>query len=117
MPRVKRGVPAHKRHKKVLKFTKGQRASKHLLYRRANEARMKSLAYAYRDRRQRRRDLRRLWITRINAAARQNGLPYNRFIHGLKVAGVELDRKVLADIAVRDAETFAQIVEVAKDAV
>jgi len=86
------------------------------LFRRANEALMKALWYAYRDRRQRRRDLRRLWITRINAAARQNGLSYNRFIHGLKVAGVELDRKVLADIAVRDAETFARLVEVAKNA-
>jgi len=78
---------------------------------------MKAQWYAYRDRRQRRRDLRRLWITRINAAARQNGLSYNRFIHGLKVAGVELDRKVMADIAVRDAETFARIVEVARNAV
>ncbi len=78
---------------------------------------MKAQWYAYRDRRQRRRDLRRLWITRINAAARQNGLSYSRFIHGLKVAGVELDRKVLADIAVRDAATFTQIVEVAKGAV
>jgi len=78
---------------------------------------MKALWYAYRDRRQRRRELRRLWITRINAAARENGLSYSRFIHGLKQAGVELDRKVLADIAVRDAGTFAQLVEVAKDAV
>jgi len=78
---------------------------------------MKAQWYAYRDRRQRRRDLRRLWITRINAAARLNGLSYNRFIHGLKLAEVELDRKVLADIAVRDANTFAQLVEVAKDAV
>jgi len=78
---------------------------------------MKAQWYAYRDRRQRRRDLRRLWITRINAAARENGLSYSRFIHGLKVAGVELDRKVLADIAVRDAATFTQIVEVAKEAV
>jgi len=77
---------------------------------------MKALWYAYRDRRQRRRDLRRLWITRINAAARKNGLSYSRFIHGLKQAGVELDRKIMADIAVRDAGTFAQIVEVAKDA-
>jgi large subunit ribosomal protein L20 len=77
---------------------------------------MKAQWYAYRDRRQRRRDLRRLWITRINAAARENGLSYSRFIHGLKVAGVELDRKVLADIAVRDAATFTQIVEVAKGA-
>ena len=78
---------------------------------------MKAQWYAYRDRRQRRRDLRRLWITRINAAARENGLSYSRFIHGLKVAGVELDRKVLADIAVRDAATFTQIVDVAKGAV
>ncbi len=78
---------------------------------------MKAQWYAYRDRRQRRRDLRRLWITRINAAARENGLSYSRFIHGLKVAGVELDRKVLADIAVRDAATFTQIVDVAKEAV
>jgi len=77
---------------------------------------MKAHWYAYRDRRQRRRDLRRLWITRINAAARQNGLPYSRFIHGLKQAGVELDRKVLADIAVRDENAFAQLVEVAKSA-
>jgi large subunit ribosomal protein L20 len=76
---------------------------------------MKAQWYAYRDRRQRRRDLRRLWITRINAAARQNGLPYSRFIHGLKQAGVALDRKVLADIAVRDADTFAQLVEVARN--
>jgi large subunit ribosomal protein L20 len=77
---------------------------------------MKAQVYAYRDRRNRRRDLRRLWITRINAAARLNGLPYNKFIHGLKQAGVELDRKVLADIAVRDADAFAQLVEVAKSA-
>lgn len=87
------------------------------MFRRANEAWMKAQWYAYRDRRQRRRDLRRLWITRINAAARQNGLSYSRFIHGLKQAGVELDRKVLADIAVRDVNTFAQLVEVAKNAV
>jgi len=78
---------------------------------------MKSQWYAYRDRRQRRRDLRRLWITRINAAARQNGMPYNRFIHGLKQADVALDRKILADLAVRDQDAFAEIVQVAKDAV
>lgn len=86
------------------------------MFRRANEAWMKAQWYAYRDRRNRRRDLRRLWITRINAAARENGLSYNRFIHGLKQAGVALDRKVLADIAVRDAGTFAQLVGVAKGA-
>jgi large subunit ribosomal protein L20 len=86
------------------------------LFRRANEAMMKSLRYAYRDRRNRRRELRRLWIARINAAARQNGLSYNRFMHGLKQAGVELDRKVLAELAVSDNTAFAQLVEIAKSA-
>jgi large subunit ribosomal protein L20 len=114
--RVKGGPFSRRHHKKVLKMTKGQMGTKHRLFRRANEAMMKSLWYAYRDRRQRRRDLRRLWITRINAAARLNGLTYSRFVHGLKQANVELDRKCLADIAVRDAETFAQLVEVAKNA-
>lgn len=116
MARVKGGPRARKRHKKVLKSTKGQHATKHALYRRAHEAMLKSLTYAYRDRRRRKRDFRRLWISRINAAARQNGLPYSRFMGGLKQAGVELDRKVLADLAVNDAETFAQLVEVAKGA-
>jgi len=116
MPRVKRGVPAHARHKKVLKFTKGQRMSKHLLFRRANEAMLKSMFYATRDRRDRKRDFRRLWIARINAAARLSGLSYSRFMHGLSKIGVILDRKVLADIAVRDAGTFAQLVEMAKSA-
>jgi large subunit ribosomal protein L20 len=92
-------------------MTKGQWGSKHRLFRRANEAMMKSQWYAYRDRRNRRRDLRRLWIARINAAARINGLSYSRLMHGLKVANVELDRKVLADIAVRDAATFASLVK------
>ncbi|MBL7063910.1 MAG: 50S ribosomal protein L20 [Anaerolineae bacterium] len=114
--RVKGGTRTRYRHKKILRQTKGYYGTRHRLFRRANEAWMKAQWYAYRDRRQRRRDLRRLWITRINAAARENGLSYSRFIHGLKVAGVELDRKVLADIAVRDAATFAQIVEVAKGA-
>jgi large subunit ribosomal protein L20 len=100
----------------VLKQTKGQYGTKHRLYRRANEAMMKSLKYAYRDRRNRRRDLRRLWIARINAAARQNGLNYSRFMYGLKQAGVELDRKVLAELAVSDSGAFAQLVEVAKSA-
>ncbi len=116
MPRVKGGPRARKRHKKVLKLTKGQRATKHALFRRAHEAMMKSLRYAYRDRRVRRRDMRRLWITRINAASRQNGLSYSRFIHGLKQAGVELDRKVLAQMAVEDADAFARLAEVAKRA-
>ncbi len=115
--RVKGGTRTRYRHKKILRQTKGYYGTRHRLFRRANEAWMKAQWYAYRDRRQRRRDLRRLWITRINAAARQNGLSYSRFIHGLKLAGVELNRKVLADIAVRDAETFSRLVEVAKGAV
>lgn len=116
MTRVKGGTVTRRRHKKVLKATKGQYGTKHRLYRRANEAMMKSLKYAYRDRRNRRRGLRRLWIARINAAARQNGLSYSRFMHGLKQAGVELDRKMLAEMAVRDSGAFAQLVEVAKSA-
>ncbi len=116
MPRVKGGPTSRRRHKKVLKLTKGQMGTKSKLFRRANEAMMKSLWYAYRDRRQRRRDLRRLWITRINAASRQNDLSYSRFIYGLKQANIELDRKSLADIAVRDAESFARLVEIAKGA-
>lgn len=112
--RVKRGTVSRRRHKKVLKLTKGQWGTKHRLFRRANEAMMKSLWYSYRDRRQRRRDLRRLWITRINAAARLNNMSYSRLIHGLKQAQVDLDRKVLADIAVRDPQTFAKIVDVAR---
>ena len=116
MPRVKGGPRARRRHKKVLKLTKGQKGTKHALYRRANEAMLKSLWYAYRDRRNRKRDFRRLWITRINAAARLNGLSYSRFMHGLGKAGVEIDRKILAELAVKDAETFARLVEVAKEA-
>ena len=117
MPRVKGGTVTRRRHKKILKLTKGQYGTKHRLFRRANEAMMKSLWYAYRDRRNRRRDLRRLWIARINAAARLNGMTYSRFIYGLKQAEIELDRKSLADIAVRDAETFSKIVEEAQKAV
>ncbi len=116
MTRVKRGVTARARHRKVLNLTKGQKGSKHLLFRRANEAMLKSLWYAHRDRRNRKRDFRRLWIARINAASRQNGLSYSRFIYGLKQANVSLDRKVLADIAVRDAAAFAQITELARSA-
>ena len=115
--RVKGAGNRRRRHKRILRDTKGYWGTRHNLFRRANEAWMKSQWYAYRDRRQRRRDLRRLWITRINAAARQNGMPYSRFIHGLKEANVALDRKILADLAVRDQDTFAEIVEVAKDAV
>jgi len=115
--RVKGGTRTHYRHKKIVRQTKGYYGTRHRLFRRANEAWMKAQWYAYRDRRQRRRDLRRLWITRINAASRMNGLSYSRFIYGLKQAGVELNRKMLADLAVRDADTFAQLAEVAKDAV
>jgi len=99
-----------------LKLTKGQRGTKHALYRRANEAMLKSLWYTYRDRRNRKRDFRRLWITRINAAARLNGLSYSRFMHGLGKAGVEIDRKILAELAVNDADAFAKLAEVAKGA-
>jgi large subunit ribosomal protein L20 len=111
---VKGGPKGRRRHNKILRITQGQRGSKHSLFRRANEAAMKSLFYAYRDRRQRRRDLRQLWIIRINAAARLNGMTYSRFMQGLKQAGVELDRKVLADLAVRDASAFSRLVEVAR---
>lgn len=116
MPRVKRGVPAHQKHKKVLKCTKGQFGTRSKLFRRANEAMLKSLSYAYRDRRNRKRDMRRLWIVRINAAAREQGLSYSRFIQGLQTAGVELDRKVLADMAVTDSKAFANLVDVARNA-
>jgi large subunit ribosomal protein L20 len=116
MTRVKGGFTTHRRHKKVLRMTRGQWGTKHRLFRRANEAMMKSQWYAYRDRRQRRRDLRRLWITRINAAARLNQMTYSKFMHGLKQANIELDRKVLADLAVRDGQTFAALVAVAQQA-
>lgn len=116
MTRVKGGFVTRRRHKKILEMTKGQKGTKHRLFRRANEAMMKSQWYAYRDRRTRRRDLRRLWIVRINAAARLNGLTYSRLMHGLKQANVELDRKILADIAVRDSSTFASLASVAKQA-
>jgi len=114
MPRSRPKVYAHKRHKKVLKFTKGQYGSRSTLFKRANEAMLKSLFYSFRDRRNRKRDFRKLWITRINAAARINGLSYSRFVHGLKLADVQVDRKVLADIAARDAVTFTQLTDLAK---
>jgi large subunit ribosomal protein L20 len=116
MPRVKGGPNARRRHKKVLKATKGQRGTKHSLFRRANEALMKSQWYAYRDRRNRKRDFRRLWIARINAAARENGLSYSRFIHGLKLSGIEIDRKMLAEMAVNDNVSFARLAEMARNA-
>ncbi len=107
--RVKTGVVRRQKHKKIIGMVKGQWGSRGVLFRRSNEAMLKSLFYAYRDRRQRRRQFRRLWIIRINAAARQNGLSYSRMMHGLKLANVALDRKMLADLAVRDAETFRKI--------
>lgn len=115
--RVKSGTVTHRRHKKIVDSVKGQYGSRGRLFRRSNEAWLKSSWYAYRDRRSRRRDMRRLWIARINAASRQSGLTYSRFIYGLKQANIALDRKVLADIAVRDPKTFAQLVEAAKEAV
>lgn len=116
MSRVKGGFRPHLRHKKVLKLGKGKRGAYHRLFKRANEAMLHSLWYAYRDRRNRRRDLRRLWIARINAAARLNGLSYSRLMNGLKKANVTLDRKVLADLAVRDPQAFTAVVGVAKAA-
>ncbi len=115
MPRIKGGVTTRHRHKKVLKLTKGHRATKHSLYRRAHESMLKSLSYSYRHRRERKGDMRRLWITRINAAARLNGLSYSRFIEGLAKAGVSLDRKILAELAVSDPSAFTQLVSVAKE--
>lgn len=114
MARVKRGVVAHRRHKKVLKQTKGQIMSRRLLFRRANEALIHSKYYATVGRKKRKGDFRRLWIARINAAARPLGLSYSRMIAGLKRAGIEVDRKILADIAVRDEKTFAKLAEAAK---
>lgn len=114
MARVKRGVAAHKRHKKLLNRAEGRRGTRSTLIRPAREALIHALVYAYRDRRNRKRDMRRLWIERINAAARQQGLPYGRFIAGLKSAGVEVDRKILADMAVREPAAFAALVDTAK---
>lgn len=114
--RVKGGFVTRRRHKKILSMTKGQWGTRSKLFRRSNEAMMKSNWYAYRDRRNRKRDFRRLWIARINAATRMHGLSYSRFMHGLKVADVKLDRKALADLAVRDEATFAAVVDVAKNA-
>ena len=116
MSRVKRSVNARKKRRAVLKQAKGYRGQANSNYKRAKEAVLKADQYAYRDRRNRKRDFRRLWITRINAAARQNGMSYSQFIHGMGLAGIELDRKVLADIAVRDPETFRRFAERAREA-
>jgi large subunit ribosomal protein L20 len=114
MPRVKRGNVSRKRHKKVLKLAKGYYGSKSKLFRPANEQVLKSLAYAYAHRKKRKSDFRKLWIARINAAARMNGLSYSKFINGLKQAGVEVNRKMLADLAVNDNDAFGELVDVAK---
>ena len=113
MTRVKGGVKARRRHNKVLAITKGQFGARHRLIRRASEARLHALAYAYRDHRNRKRDMRRTWIVRINAAARINGLSYSKFMAGLIHAGVQVDRKMLADLAVRDAAAFTKLAELA----
>jgi len=117
MPRAKTSVVRRRKHKKIIKMVKGQWGTRGRLFRRSNEAMMKSLFYAYRDRRQRKRQMRRLWIQRINAASRQNGLSYSRLIHGLKQANIELDRKSLSYLALNDPEAFAQIVGIAKDTI
>jgi large subunit ribosomal protein L20 len=110
MARVKGGPQGHLRHKKVLKITKGQRGAKHRLFKRANEAMLKSLWYATRDRRVRKRDMRKLWIARINAAARLNGTTYSKLVAALKKANIGLNRKMLSDMAIRDPQTFAAVV-------
>src|SRR5574337_1159914 len=117
MPRVKRGVPAHKKHKKVLNLTEGHRGAKRLLFRPANESMMKSLAYEYRDRRNRKRDMRRLWITRINAAARLHGVSYSKLMHAIHEANIDVDRKILAEMAVNDEAAFSALVQRALDSV
>jgi len=116
MTRVKRSLHARKKRRATLALTKGLRGEAHSSYKRAKEALLKADAYAYRDRRNRKRDFRRLWITRINAAARSNGMSYSQLMHGLSLAGVEVDRKMLADIAVRDADTFRRFAELAREA-
>ena len=116
MPRVKNSVATRKRRKKILKLAKGYFGSKSKLFRVANQQVMKSLSYAYRDRKVRKRDFRRLWIARINAATRNNGLSYSKFMNGLKKSGITLNRKMLAEMAVNDANAFAQLVEKVKSA-
>ena len=115
MPRVKGGTVTRQRRKKVIKLAKGYYGSKNTLFKVANQQVMKSLMYAFRDRRQKKRDFRKLWITRINGAARMNGLSYSRLMHGLKNAGIEVNRKMLADLAVHDEKAFAELATVAKN--
>ena len=115
MTRIKRGVTKRKRHKKVLKMTKGHQGVRHTLYKRAHESLIHALQYAYAHRKERKGDMRRLWNIRINAAAHTNDTTYSRLIHGLKLAGVDINRKMLADLAIRDPEAFAHIAQTAKD--
>ncbi|HLI06124.1 MAG TPA: 50S ribosomal protein L20 [Ktedonobacteraceae bacterium] len=117
MPRVKRGVPAHKKHKKVLKMAEGHRGARRRLFRPAHESVMRSMAYMYRDRRNRKRDMRRLWITRINAAARMHGVSYSKLMHAIHEANIDVDRKILAEMAVNDEAAFSALVEKALAAV
>lgn len=114
MPRSTSGPVSHNRHKKVLSITKGHRASRHRLFRSANESMLHALDYSYEHRRERKSDFRKLWITRINAAARANGCNYSVFMKGLRTAGIELNRKVLADMAVREPEAFSRLVQAAR---
>ena len=113
MPRIKGGITTHRRHKKVLALTKGHRATRHSLYRRAHESMLKSLSYAYSHRRERKGDMRRLWILRISAATRAHGLTYSQFINGLRNSGIEVNRKMLADMVVKDPESFTNLVTMA----
>jgi large subunit ribosomal protein L20 len=114
MARVKKGVTARQRHKKIIKLAKGYRGAKSKLFRPANQAVLKALSYAYVGRKLRKRDFRKLWITRINAAARSNGISYSKFINGLKKAGIQINRKMLAEMAIHDANGFTQLVNIAK---
>jgi large subunit ribosomal protein L20 len=114
MARVKKGVNAHKRHKKVIKLAKGYRGSNSKLFRPANQAVMKALSHSYRGRKLRKRDFRKLWIARINAAARSNGMSYSKFIYGLKKAGVQINRKMLSEIAINDEKGFSELIDIAK---
>jgi len=116
MPRVKRGVPAHKKHKKILDMAEGHRGTRKRLFRPAHESVMRSMAYMYRDRRNRKRDMRSLWIVRINAAARMHGVSYSRLIHALHTANIDIDRKILAEMAVHDEAAFNALVKSALDA-
>ena len=115
MTRIKRGVTKRRRHKKILKMTKGHQGVRHLLYKRARESLIHALQYSYAHRREKKGDMRRLWNIRINAAARANGISYSKLIHGLKLAGAEVNRKMLADLAIRDPDGFAQIANQAKE--